>query len=247
MEIKKIVVFGACSAIAQESIKCFAEKGAEFYILDLSIDRLNMLKNDLETRYSTKVFASEFNALDIEKNSNIIAKIQKEFGSFDTALIAWGTLPNHSEIIHNYNDIVKEFNVNSLSIIALASIIANYFETQKKGTLAVISSVAGDRGRQSNYIYGAAKGSLSIFLQGLRNRFGKTEIKIITIKPGMVDSPMTANMPKSPLFSKPSVVGKGIYKAMIKGKDIAYIPGYWRIIMLIIKSIPEKIFKKLSL
>ncbi len=245
--MKKIVVFGACSAIAQETIKCFAENGAELYLLDLSAERLNILKNDLQTKYKSKISISEFNAADIAKNAEAIDKIIAEFGDFDAALIAYGTLPKHTEIIYDYHSIIKEFNINALSIIALVSVIANYFEKKSAGTLAVISSVAGDRGRQSNYIYGAAKGTLSIFLQGLRNRFGKTNIKIITIKPGMVDSPMTAEMPKSPLFAKPEVVGKGIYKAMLKGKDIAYLPGFWRIIMFIIKHIPEKIFKKLSL
>jgi len=132
-------------------------------------------------------------------------------------------------------------------VIAMASVAANYFEQQNYGTLAVISSVAGDRGRQSNYVYGAAKGTISLFMQGLRNRFGKTDIKIITIKPGMVDTPMTADMPKNPLYSTPITIGKGIFEAMVNGKEIAYLPTYWRLVMFIIKHIPEFVFKKLSL
>ena len=129
----------------------------------------------------------------------------------------------------------------------MASIAANYFEKEKKGCIAVISSVAGDRGRQSNYIYGAAKGGVTTFLQGLRNRLSPSGVSVVTIKPGMVDTPMTAHLPKSPLFAKPSDVGKGIYKAMLAGKDIAYLPVYWKLIMFVIKIIPEGIFKKMRL
>jgi len=118
---------------------------------------------------------------------------------------------------------------------------------QGKGSLAVISSVAGDRGRQSNYVYGAAKGMVSLFLQGLRNRLSKKNVQVLTIKPGFVDTPMTAAFTKGALWAKPEAVARGIVKAVDKRRDEVYLPGFWRLIMLLIRHIPESLFKKLSL
>jgi short-subunit dehydrogenase len=132
-------------------------------------------------------------------------------------------------------------------VISLLTLLANYFEHQKRGCIAVISSVAGDRGRQSNYVYGAAKGAVTIFLQGLRNRLASKGVAVVTIKPGMVDTPMTAHMRKSRLFASAETVGQGIYQAMVKRRDVVYMPGYWRYIMWIIKSIPESRFKNLRI
>jgi decaprenylphospho-beta-D-erythro-pentofuranosid-2-ulose 2-reductase len=144
-------------------------------------------------------------------------------------------------------EILKEFTTNCTSVISLLTILADYFEQQRRGCIAVISSVAGDRGRQSNYVYGAAKGAVTVFLQGLRNRLHKSGVAVITIKPGTVDTPMTASLKKGLLFASASSVGQGIYAAMKNRKEIVYLPWYWRPIMFIVRSIPEPIFKKLSL
>ncbi len=111
----------------------------------------------------------------------------------------------------------------------------------------MIGSVAGDRGRQSNYVYGTAKGALALFLQGMRNRLSKRGVQVLTIKPGFVDTPMTASFPKGPLWATPDKVAEDIEKAIDKRRDVLYTPGFWRLIMLIIKSVPEAIFKRLSL
>jgi short-subunit dehydrogenase len=163
-------------------------------------------------------------------------------------LIAHGTLPNQEKCNSNINLARQEFNTNATSTILLCQKIGNLLEKQKSGLLAVITSVAGDRGRQSNYIYGSAKGAVNIFLQGLRNRLTKSNVSVLTVKPGFVDTPMTAHLSKNPLFSKPDTIAKGIVRAINKNKSKEiYLPGYWRIIMFIIKAIPGKIFNKLSL
>jgi len=139
-------------------------------------------------------------------------------------------------------------DINFLSVVSLLTPIANRFEENKRGTIAVISSVAGDRGRQSNYVYGAAKSGLDAFLQGLRNRRSKADVHVLTIKPGFVDTPMTAHIPeRGPLWAQPEDVAKGIVSAIEKQKYVVYLPRFWSLIMLIIRSIPERIFKKLSL
>jgi short-subunit dehydrogenase len=142
---------------------------------------------------------------------------------------------------------LDEFTTNAISYMALMTRLANVFEAQKWGCLAVISSVAGDRGRGSNYVYGAAKGAVSLFAQGLRNRLSKSGVVVVTIKPGFVDTPMTAHLKKNPLFAKPAPVGRRIYTAMLRGESVVYVPWFWWWIMLIIRNIPEAIFKKLSL
>jgi short-subunit dehydrogenase len=136
---------------------------------------------------------------------------------------------------------------NFLSAVSLITWLANYFETAQRGTLAVISSVAGDRGRKSNYVYGASKGGLNIFLDGVRNRIDRAGVHVLTIRPGFVATPMTAHLPQSPLFASPQRVAQDILKAIAQRKDVVYVPGFWAPIMFVIRGIPESIFKKLNL
>ena len=111
----------------------------------------------------------------------------------------------------------------------------------------VISSVAGDRGRQSNYVYGSAKAAVTTFLQGLRNRLHPAGVQVLTVKPGFVDTPMTSAFPKGPLWASPEQIARGIHRAIQKRKDVVYLPGFWRLIMRVIREIPEAVFKRLSL
>ena len=140
-----------------------------------------------------------------------------------------------------------EFAVNALSTISLLTYLANYFEENGQGTIAVISSVAGDRGRQSNYIYGSAKGAVTIFLQGLRNRMHKSGVHVITVKPGFVDTPMTAAFDKGFIWADPDQIAARIISAIKNKYDEVYAPWYWRVIMQVIRAIPERVFKRLNL
>jgi short-subunit dehydrogenase len=136
---------------------------------------------------------------------------------------------------------------NALSVISFLTIAGNYFEQRRSGCIAVISSVAGDRGRQSNYVYGTAKAAVSTFSQGLRNRLSRAGVAVVTVKPGYVATPMTAHLKAGLLTASPVKVGQGIYKAMKKGSDVVYLPGFWSLIMFVIRSVPERVFKRLSL
>ena len=248
--MEKILVIGACSAIARETIKCFARQGASFYLTDLFLNRLQEVREDIITlnpEQNLKIEIEALDANDFKKQGDVFDSAARELNGLDLVLIAHGTLPDQAAAQKDTELLIKEFNTNCVSVISFASFAANYFEKQKKGTIAVISSVAGDRGRQSNYIYGAAKGGVITFLQGLRNRLFSSGVKVLTIKPGIVDTPMTAHLPKSILFSSPELVGKGIYEAIKGGKDVVYIPGYWKLVMFIIRHIPEGIFKRLKL
>ena len=245
--MRKILIIGGASAIASETAKLFSKNGDILFLADLNIDRLNIVKDDINTFHPAVIHIQEFNVLDFDKHHELFEKAFEVMSGLDVVLIAHGTLPDQKQIENNTDQIIREFNINCTSVISLSSIAAGYLEKQGSGCIAVISSVAGDRGRQSNYIYGAAKGGVSLFFQGLRNRLSSKGISVLTIKPGFVDTPMTAGMPKNPLYSTAKVVGKGIFDAIDKKKDIVYLPGFWRLVMFIIKHIPEGIFKKLSL
>ena len=163
-------------------------------------------------------------------------------------LIAHGTLSDQADCEKSVDALRSEFDINALSTMALLTTLANTFEARKSGTLAVISSVAGDRGRQSNYVYGSAKAAVSTFLSGLRQRLAKSNVDVLTIKPGFVDTPMTANIAnKGALWAKPDQIAAGIVRAIDKRRSVVYVPWFWRGIMLIIRHIPESIFKKLKL
>lgn len=245
--IKNIYVFGATSKIAEETIKNYAKDNACFYLVGRDLSKIEIVKKDLIARGAEKVCIETCDALDWGKHQTTIENADRELGQLDLILIAHGTLPDNEGIRNNHIKVIEEFNINCTSIISLCTLASTYFEKKCKGTIAVISSVAGERGRQSNFIYGSAKSGVSAYLQGLRNRLYPIGIKVITIKPGMVDTPMTAKMKKGLLFANPTTVGKQIYKGINIGRDIMFVPGYWKYIMYVIKSIPESIFKKLKL
>lgn len=245
--MKKILIVGGTSAIASAVALNFAKSGAELFLADINLSRLEEMRKHLQSLSGAKIDIGEFPLADINSHHALFDAALHSLGEIDAILIAHGTLPDQEKIQNDNIAVAEQININFTSVVSLATVAASYFENHGKGCLAAISSVAGDRGRQSNYIYGAAKGGISLFMQGLRNRLAKKNISVVLIKPGFVDTPMTAHLPKNPLYSSPETVGKTIYNAMLKGKDVAYIPGFWRLIMFIIKLIPESFFKKLSL
>ncbi len=245
--MKKILIIGAASAVAQETARCYAAEGAEFFLVGRTEDKLRTLAADLRVYGAARTEAFRLDLNDFERHPAMLAAARQALGHIDLALIAHGSLPDQCACEQSVPLTVQEFSTNGLSVIALATLLGQYFEQERRGCLAVISSVAGDRGRQSNYVYGAAKGAVSIFLQGLRNRLYPAGVQVLTITPGFIDTPMTAALPKNPLYASARQVGEGIHAAVAKGWDIAYLPWYWRFIMMIIKGIPEGLFKRLKL
>lgn len=245
--MRRMLIVGATSALAEATARLFAEEGERFYLVARKADRLNAIAADLRTRGAAQVETEVMDANTLDAHTALIERAITALGGLDTVLLAHGTLPDQSACEHSVELTLSEIQTNGLSSISLLTHLANYFERQGHGTLAVISSVAGDRGRQSNYVYGTAKGAVSIFLQGLRNRLYRSGVQVLTIKPGFVDTPMTAEFKKGLLWAKPEVVAQGIHKAIHKKSDIVYLPWFWRFIMLIINNIPETIFKRLKL
>lgn len=243
----RIVVLGATSAIAQETLRLFALKGYDCCLIARDKDKLGVIKDDLVARGAGLVVSIVADLSNTDKHAELYSGIESQFGDFNKILIAYGTLSDQRSCEQDYEKTYNELNINFLSVVSLLTIATNAFLEKGHGQAVVISSVAGDRGRQSNYIYGTAKGALSIYLQGLRNRLSSKNINVLTIKPGFVDTPMTKDFNKGFLWVTPKNIAKGIVKAMDKQRDVVYLPWFWRWIMLIIKMIPERIFKKLSL
>ena len=245
--MQKILIIGATSAIAEACAKRFAAQGHSLYLLARNGSRLESLAQDLRVRGATAVHCASFEANALDTHQALLTQVKTELNGLDRVLIAHGTLSDQQACQQSVELTLQELQTNALSVIALLTLLANHFEQQRHGSIAVISSVAGDRGRQSNYIYGTAKGALSIFLQGLRNRLHKSGVQVLTIKPGFVDTPMTAAFAKGPLWATPEKVALDIENAIENKKDVLYTPGFWMLIMLIIKSVPEQLFKRLSL
>lgn len=243
----RVLILGASSALAHEAAKYFARDGADFVLVARSQEKLATIQGDLKVRGAKGIESMVADLSDVSRHREIVEAALKPFEGLDMALLAYGTLGDQRLSEQDVEVALQEFNNNCTSAISLLTLLSNYFEQQGRGCIAVISSVAGDRGRQSNYVYGAAKGALTVFLQGLRNRLASKGVAVVTIKPGMVDTPMTAHMRKGLLFANAQKVGKGIYEAMLKRKDVVYLPGYWRYVMWLIKSIPESRFKKMNI
>ena len=246
--MRNIVIIGATSAIAEAVARRFAATGARFYLVGRNAERLAAIARDVEIRSGQPV-AQECLDLDrIAEHPALLERVHQALGSIDVALIAHGALPDQQICQQSVTATLAALHTNALSVISLATLLANDFEARRRGTLIAISSVAGDRGRQSNYVYGAAKGMVSLFLQGLRNRLSSKGAQVITVKPGFVDTPMTAAFEKKGLlWAQPDQIAQGIVAATDRGWNEVYLPWFWRWIMLIIIHIPESLFKRLKL
>lgn len=246
--MKKIVIVGATSAIAEAVAREYAMQGCHLLITGRNEQKLDVIAADLKVRGALAVDKVQFELANVASFDGLVSQAFELLTSVDIVLLAPGTLPDQIECENNSQALLEALSINGVNTVLLMQAFANRLIAQGAGTLAVISSPAGDRGRQSNYVYGAAKGAVSIFSQGLRNAAFKKGVHVLTIKPGFVDTPMTASFDKSgPLWAKPETVAKDIVRAINKRKNIAYTPWFWWGIMTIIKNIPESIFKRLSL
>jgi short-subunit dehydrogenase len=243
-----LLVLGANSLIAQAAASHFAIEGHEIIFCGRKQDEPEKYANDFAIRYKCKSRAEYIDALDYSSHKKFIEEVLAKTPQIDYVLIVFGYLGTQEKAQVDFNEAHRIIDTNYTGVVSVCELLAAEFESVKKGNIAVISSVAGDRGRQSNYMYGSAKGGLSVYLSGLRNRLYKSGVNVLTIKPGFVNTPMTYGMPlPKPLVSSPEKVGKDIYKAMKKRKSVVYTPFFWWWIMKIITSIPEFMFKKLKL
>ena len=240
----KILIIGATSSIAEHCARIWAARGDELYLVARNEERLKTIAADLKVRGAANAHCHCLDLKDMGSHAAMLDAAEAAMGGVDTVLIAHGTLSNQKACERSVEETLAEINTNALSAISLLTHIANRFEAKRAGTIAVISSVAGDRGRSSNYVYGSAKAMVTAFTSGLRQRLHKSNVAVVTIKPGFVDTPMTAAFKKGLLWAKPVDVAAMIVRAIDKRKDEVYVPAFWFFIIAFIKSIPEIIFKK---
>jgi len=245
--MQNILIVGATSAIAEATARRYALRGSKLFLLARNSERLSTMAADLKIRGAAEVYTAVFDANDFASHQSTLSAVNDALGHIDIVLIAHGTLSDQKACEASVASTLHELTTNAMSAIALLTLLANQMELKRHGSIAVISSVAGDRGRQSNYVYGTAKSAVSTFLQGLRNRLYKSNVHVVTIKPGFVNTPMTAAFPKGPLWASAETIAIGIEKAIDKKKDVVYLPGFWWLILMLIRLVPERFFKRLSL
>ncbi len=245
--LEKIAVFGATSAIAQAWMRLLAPSGASFFIVARNPGHLKSVAQDLVTRGAATVYTETADLDQAAAHPAMLERAVASLGGLDCALIAHGVLGDQLAGQENFAAAAASLQTNFLSAASLVTWLANYFAAQYRGTIAVISSVAGDRGRKSNYIYGSAKAGLNAFLDGVRNRVDREGVQVLTIRPGFVATPMTAHLDHGPLFVTPDAVARDIQKAIKSRRDVLYTPWFWRWIMAMIRAVPEWKFKKMDL
>lgn len=246
----RIIILGALSAIAEAAAREWSRRsGVRLMLAGRDASRLHAVANDLRLRGAeVETFVADLTTADAEA---AFAEMVKRLGGVDVVLLAYGVLGEQAEAettpAHAQQVLVTNFN----SAAAWCLAAANVLERQRSGSLIVIGSVAGDRGRASNYVYGAAKGGLGILVQGLAHRLAKAGARAIMMKPGFVDTPMTANIDqKGLLWASPETIGKAIVRTAnqsTRNRPVVYAPGFWRWIMLAIRTTPAIIFHKTRL
>jgi len=245
---KKVVIFGATSGIAQAVIRRLAGQGAELFLVARNPEKLGSVAADARVRGAKVVTTDVLDLDDVAAYPALLDRAFAALGRVDLVLLAHGILAR-SDACEASPDLTERLLTTDFTAPALLSQAAalRLAAAQGSGTLAVLGSVAGDRGRQSNYAYGAAKGGLAVFLAGLRNRMFSRGVHVLTLKPGFVDTAMTADVPKNALFAAPDRVARDILRAVERRKDEIYTPGFWRVVMAVLRAIPEWIFKRLSM
>jgi len=240
-----VLILGAKSDIAKAVAREYAKNGYDLYLAGRNIAELAGFKTDIEIRTNRNVELKEFDMVDFTSHEAFYEALDpKPLG----IIVAAGYMVDQKIAQHSLDESLKTLHVNFTGCVSILNIVADDFEAQKRGFIVGISSVAGDRGRKANYIYGSAKAGFSAYLSGLRNRLHVSGIQVMTVKPGFVNTKMTEGLDlPAKLTAEPEEVAYDIFKAQQKGKDILYTKCIWKPIMLVIKHIPEFMFKKMSI
>jgi len=243
--LASVLILGATSTIARALAAEFGRHRYDLTLAGRDREEMDALAADLAIRYGVEARVRCFDALAFETHQpDLESWLSEEPDSIVGAVVCFGYLGDHAAAKTDFAEARRILDTNFTGCMSALNIIANHFERRRSGFICAVSSVAGDRGRQSNYLYGAAKAGLSVYLQGLRNRLFPSRVRVVTIKPGFVDTPMTFGRPGLFLVASPEYVARSIFKAIQRGKDVAYIPWFWRPIMFTARMIPEWLFKR---
>jgi decaprenylphospho-beta-D-erythro-pentofuranosid-2-ulose 2-reductase len=243
-----VVILGATSPIARAVAGELARRGHDLLLAGRDAAELERIAADVRVRYSVSAEAVRFDALDAASPAALAAAVEaRTHGRLAGVVAAVGVLGDATRAAHDADAAVEIIRTNFVSLVDALTRLAGVLEQRGGGFIIGIASVAGDRGRQSNYIYGSAKGAFALWLQGLRNRLWPAGVRVITVKPGFVDTGMTYGLAGLFLVADPARVGATIARALDRRRDVIYVPGFWRYIMWVIRALPEAVFKRLKL
>lgn len=243
-----VLVAGATSAIARATAAELARRGHPLVLAARDTAEAEAIAADLRLRFGVAARAVLLDALDFASHAALAASILEQEGDgFEGVVVALGWMGDAETARHDAAEARRIIDINLTAVVSLLTPLADHLERRGAGFVCVVSSVAGDRGRQSNYLYGAAKGGLSVYLQGLRNRLFHAGVRVVTVKPGFVDTRMTFGLPGTFLVAAPERVARGIVRAIEGGPDVVYLPGFWGPVMRGIRAVPERLFKRLKL
>jgi decaprenylphospho-beta-D-erythro-pentofuranosid-2-ulose 2-reductase len=243
----RALIVGAGSAIATAVARRYAARGAQLFLLARRSEALEAAAADLRVRGAGEVDVAALDANDIARHRQVLDAAWAKWGGLDVVLIAHGMLPEQQRAQVSVEETLASFDTNARSVIALLTDLACRFEAQGAGVIGIISSPAGDRGRASNYVYGAAKAAVTNFASGLRHRLHARGVRVVTILPGFVDTPMTAAFAKGPLWATPDRVADDIVRALDRRNGTLYTPWFWRWIMLLVVHLPQRVFLRTRL
>lgn len=244
---RKILVLGATSGIAEATCRIWAAEGARLFLVARNAERLSAVAADLRTRGASYVDTAVADLDDTDRHPELLAHAVNLLTGMDIAYLAHGILGDQARAEQDFNAAAQIIYTDFMAPVSLLTWLANFCVQRHTGTLAVISSIAGDRGRRSDYLYGSAKAGLTEFLSGLRNRVDREGVTVLTIKPGPVKTAMTSGVQGSDRFADADSVAASIARAIDKRQDILYVPFRWQPIMFFLRHLPERIFKKLNL
>ncbi len=246
--MSSVLILGATSGIGKALASELAKLRYNLILAGRDLEELDAQRRDLSIRYGVETEILEFDALaPSSSGASLRALLEKQGDALETAILCVGYLGNLEGSEFDPEEIQRALDSNFTGCVLALQAVAQHFAARHHGAICALSSVAGDRGRQSNYLYCAAKGGLSIYLQGLRNRLHNQGVRVITVKPGFVDTAMTYGKPGLFGLASPQSAARGILRAIRKKKDVVYVPGFWRGIMLAIRLIPEPAFKRMRL
>jgi short-subunit dehydrogenase len=241
------LILGATSAIARATARELAAQGHDITLSGRDLEELERDAADIRLRHGVAVYVTPFDAETYDDHDAFLSQVVEQGGELEGVVLAFGYLGDQARAAQEFSESLAIIQRNYVGAVSILNRCAEYLAGKGRGNIIAISSVAGDRGRQSNYIYGSAKGGLTVYLEGLRNAMFHRGVHVLTVKPGFVDTAMTYGMPGLFLVASPQYVAQRILRAQKKGRNTLYVPWFWRWIMLIIRHVPEPIFKRLKM
>jgi decaprenylphospho-beta-D-erythro-pentofuranosid-2-ulose 2-reductase len=242
---ENVLILGAASDMAVAIARKFASEGYSVTLAARNIEKLQAIESDLKVRFKGNAYSVAFDALDFSYHEKFFQALPEKP---DVVVCVFGLLGDQPEAQANWKACEEILFTNYVGAVSILNVAANEFEKRRKGTIVGISSVAGERGRQSNYLYGSAKAGFTAYLSGLRNRLFHSGVHVLTVKPGFVKTRMTENIKTpGPITAHPKKVADHVFRAVRKKANSIYVLPVWGLIMFVIRNIPEGIFKKLKL